>query len=82
MNNKICCFTGYRKFNYKDTEKILPKLKEEVHKLIENGVTTFISGGAVGFDQICASFILTAKEIEEITFDDMKKEGKEVTKNL
>ncbi len=57
--NKTCCFTGHRKINEKE---ILDNLNTQIDKLIANGVTTFLSGGALGFDQICAREILNRKE--------------------
>jgi len=37
-------------------------LNREVDRLIESGVTTFISGGALGFDQMAACLIASKKE--------------------
>ena len=62
MNNNTCCFAGHRSFSQKKLEKIIKRLNDEVEKLIENGVTTFISGGAIGFDQISASLIISKKQ--------------------
>ena len=43
--------------------QILLRLNSEVEKLIENGVTTFISGGTPGFEQIAASLIAAKIEM-------------------
>ncbi len=58
-----CCFTGHWELPAKDIECILIRLNHGVEKLIEQGVTTFISGGRSGFDQIAASLIVAKKEM-------------------
>ena len=47
MKNKTCCFTGHRKLPAKKMQSIIFKLNSEVERLIQEGVTTFISGGAL-----------------------------------
>jgi len=44
-------------------EHIIKRLDAEVENLIHQGVTDFISGGALGFDQIAASLIITKKQM-------------------
>ena len=63
MKNKTCCFTGHRKLPAKKMQSIIFKLNSEVERLIQEGVTTFISGGALGFDQVAASLIAAKKEM-------------------
>ncbi len=58
-----CCFIGCQKLPQKMIRQILLRLNSEVEKLIENGVTTFISGGTPGFEQIAASLIAAKKEM-------------------
>jgi len=58
--DKTACFTGHRKLPLKKIEGILYKLNYEIERLIKEGVTTFISGGALGFDQM-AAFLIAAK---------------------
>jgi len=60
---KTACFTGHRQLSSKKIQAIVTKLAAEVDRLIQEGVTTFISGGAIGFDQIAASMIATKKEM-------------------
>ena len=55
-------FTGHRKLSQKKIEKIVKKLNEEVDRLIGLGVTDFMSGFAIGYDQICASLIVAKKQ--------------------
>ena len=58
-----CCFTGHRQLPANKIEKIVINLDREIEKLIADGVTDFISGGALGFDQIAASLIVAKKEM-------------------
>lgn len=63
MKEHTCCFTGHRKLPQDKIEKIVLNLAREVDNLIAQGVTDFISGGALGFDQIAASLIIAKKEM-------------------
>ncbi|MEL7610545.1 MAG: SLOG family protein [Bacillota bacterium] len=64
INRKeTCCFTGHRKLPEEKLEHIIIRLDREVENLIQQGVTTFISGGAPGFDQVAASLIIAKKEM-------------------
>lgn len=58
-----CCFSGHRALPLAKIESILLRLNNEVDNLINQGVTNFISGGALGFDQVAASLIITKKEM-------------------
>ena len=60
--DKTAFFSGHRKLSQKKIEKIVKRLNEEVDRLIQKGVTDYISGFAVGYDQICASLIVTKKQ--------------------
>lgn len=62
--NKVCSFSGHRKLSKINIEKIIRELNNEIEKQIEDGVRTFISGGALGFDQICASLIINKKTLD------------------
>lgn len=63
MKEHTCCFTGHRRLPKEKIEQIVGNLDREVERLIEKGTTTFISGGALGFDQIAASLIIAKKEM-------------------
>ena len=63
MKLNTCCFTGHRQLPRYKTEEIIVRLDFEIEKLINQGVTEFISGGALGFDQIAASLIVAKKEL-------------------
>ena len=58
-----CCFTGHRRLPTEAVERVVINLNREVDRLIAQGVTDFISGGALGFDQIAASLIVAKKEM-------------------
>lgn len=58
-----CCFTEHRKLPKERIEHIIIRLNQEIENLINQGITTFISGGALGFDQLAASLIVAKKEM-------------------
>ena len=60
--NKTACFTGHRILSQKKIERIVKRLNTEIDRIIEQGITIFLSGGALGFDQIAASLIVSKKE--------------------
>lgn len=62
--SKTCCFTGHRRLPKEKIEQVVIRLNQEVETLIGQGITNFISGGALGFDQIAASLIVAKKEME------------------
>ena len=63
MKSKTCCFSGHRKLPKDKIEHIVKRLDREIDNLISQGVTDFISGGAIGFDQLAASLIIAKKEM-------------------
>ncbi|MCC8123773.1 MAG: DUF1273 domain-containing protein [Oscillospiraceae bacterium] len=60
---RACCFIGHRKLPKGKIGNIVKRLDQEIDNLISQGVTDFISGGALGFDQIAASLIVAKKEM-------------------
>ncbi len=56
---KTCCFTGHRII--KITPELVQGLKDAIINLIEQGVTDFYDGGAVGFDMLCAETVIELK---------------------
>lgn len=62
MIERTCCFTGHRKLPVKEIEAITYNLNLEIERHIKAGVTTFLSGGALGFDQMAAFLIISKKE--------------------
>ena len=63
MRERTCCFTGHRKLPSRKIQNIMLNLNREIDRLIDSGVSTFISGGALGFDQMAACLIASKKEM-------------------
>ncbi|MBQ5777993.1 MAG: DUF1273 family protein [Oscillospiraceae bacterium] len=61
MDVKVCSFSGHRQIYKVHTESLPLLLSETVDSLIESGVSTFQSGGALGFDLLAAGMILTKR---------------------
>ncbi len=65
--NKCCFFTGHRAVSKVHKERIVTNLPKIIKTLFNNGVTDFITGGALGFDTLAAQAVIRAKnEIPEI----------------
>ena len=62
LKRKACCFTGHRSLMKDKSENLMTRLNLEIDKLIELGVSTYYSGGALGFDQISASIIIKKRD--------------------
>ena len=62
MKEKTCCFTGHRKLPIDNIENIKNRLSDEIDNLYNQGVINFISGGALGFDQIAATIVAAKKK--------------------
>lgn len=62
MKKNTCCFTGHRRLPEYKAESIKRRLDQEVDHLIDQGVTDFISGGAIGFDLMAAAVIAEKKK--------------------
>ena len=71
MKEKVCAFTGHRPqnlpFGFNENDARCDRLKEllrfSIEKLItEKGVTTFISGMAIGVDTYAAEIVLEMKK--------------------
>lgn len=67
---KACAFTGYRPskmpWGYDETDarcaEFRFRLRESLEYLIGQGYTDFLSGGALGFDQMAARIVLSLRE--------------------
>ena len=59
---KTVCFTGHRTIPESDFEALNSALREEIQKQIENGASTFRTGGARGFDTMAALAVLSFKK--------------------
>ena len=60
--NITCCFTGHRDIPANHAKSLEADLENAILSLIAEGVDTFISGGALGFDMMAAIAVLKAKE--------------------
>ncbi|MBR5155832.1 MAG: DUF1273 family protein [Clostridia bacterium] len=56
-----CCFTGHRFVPPESSSKLNKALQNAITELMEAGVSTFISGGALGFDTLAAQGVLDLK---------------------
>lgn len=61
MQKNTCCFTGHRHLPAAKIPDILRRLDQALDALIALDVTDFISGGALGFDQMAAFHVLEKK---------------------
>jgi len=68
MSTKTICFTGHRTAKLKsyDMAWISLNLSGAIQRAISRGFTHFISGGALGIDQIAASIVLHIAETHNI----------------
>lgn len=62
MKEKTCCFTGHRELPEEDLERIRALTKQQIEKLLTQGVVRFICGGAAGFDLLCAGIVAELKK--------------------
>lgn len=60
--NYTCCFTGHRKICAEHMVRLPEVLDRALDILIRSGVTTFRTGGAIGFDTLAALMVLEKKE--------------------
>lgn len=58
----ICCFTGHREITPSHVEPLAALLDRTLSTLIDSGVTTYRTGGAIGFDTMAALKVLERKE--------------------
>ena len=61
-----CCFTGHRVISSSDVVTLKEKLSLTIDKLIDEGVTHFVSGGALGFDTLVAEALIEKKKTKDI----------------
>lgn len=59
INQKnTCCFSGHRIVKSEDIDNIINNLDRILETLYNNGITNFISGGALGFDTLAAESVI------------------------
>ena len=59
---KTCFFTGHRVIGAEARTAIRESLKREIINAINDGVTVFIAGGALGFDMLAAETVISLKK--------------------
>lgn len=57
-----CFFTGHRVLPQHELPAIRVRLEREINKMISKGITTFVCGGAMGFDMLAAQTVLSLRE--------------------
>ena len=60
--SKIACFTGHRIIGGAEIKQLQENLENTLNDLIEKGVFSYLSGGAIGFDTLAAQYVLRARE--------------------
>jgi len=61
MIDGVCCFSGHRVILKSEQSEVARKTEEVIRSLISSGITTFIAGGALGFDTLAAEIVLKIK---------------------
>ncbi len=56
-----CCFTGHRFVPTEKISELKKALQTAITELAEMGISTFVSGGALGFDTLAAQSVLELK---------------------
>lgn len=62
-----CCFTGHRRIPEQEGLWLRRRLREEILALAQKGVTTFLAGGAMGFDTMAAQEVLRVRAMGLLT---------------
>lgn len=62
IKEHTCFFTGHRSLPQNKIADITNRLNIEIDNLISKGVMSFISGGALGFDQLASAQIIEKRE--------------------
>lgn len=63
---EACFFTGHRLIPDGEREELKIALENAIIDMIENGITVFICGGALGFDTLAAQTVLELKKEYDI----------------
>ena len=61
MMEKSCCFSGHRRL-LKDEKYIKDTVNAAIQRMYSMGVRRFLTGGALGFDTLCAKEVLSMKK--------------------
>jgi uncharacterized phage-like protein YoqJ len=61
---KVACFTGHRRIASAELPRLKQCLYETIETLIQQGVTTFLCGGAIGFDTLAGNIVVELKKLQ------------------
>lgn len=61
-DTRICCFTGHRDIPRQESDQLVDKLRKTIRRLAGEGILTFRTGGARGFDTLAALCVLELRE--------------------
>ncbi len=61
LKSQTACFTGHRNIENLNSSQLTAAIIKIVRELVEMGIYRFYSGGAVGFDLVAASAIISLK---------------------
>jgi len=62
---KTCSFTGHRVIPDEITGYLTKRVKDGVDYLYSQGIKTFLTGGAIGFDTLAAKAVIECREAHE-----------------
>ena len=57
-----CCFTGHRVISQEHIDVLNQNITDIINSLADDGVTDFITGGALGFDTLAAQKVLEIRK--------------------
>ena len=58
----ICCFTGHRHIDRRHLNHMSALLEQEILRLLDQGITVFRDGGAIGFDTVAALNVIALRQ--------------------
>lgn len=62
QKEQTACFTGHRDIDKREFDKVSKILESVIENLIKMGVIYYGSGGAIGFDTLCAKIVVSLRE--------------------
>jgi uncharacterized phage-like protein YoqJ len=66
---KTCCFTGHRIVPSEVYEQLKQKLREQIRFSAAHGITTYLAGGARGFDALAAATVIYLRDREALPIE-------------
>ena len=62
LRKDTCCFSGHRKLSAEALPALAQRLRQEILRLVTQGVRYFGCGGALGFDTLAAKTVLALRD--------------------